>query len=194
MASKTSSWESDRKIGASELLTILITRQEEVIARLGPANRTIGPIAASINRPSAGRTTPARSRPYGRRHGELPIVIRAPDGQLIGPRDLVLQGGSGSRLFCEYQRALILERAESARDAARSRARQVGRPKSMDADKIETARALIASGISRVQVAKHVGVSRASLYREILADQLGCGEPVIVATQIACDVWSSRWP
>lgn len=72
--------------------------------------------------------------------------------------------------LAEYERALILERAEAARDAARARGRQTGRPKSMDADKIETARALLASGISRVQVAKRVGVSRAALYREIPAD------------------------
>ncbi|MDQ0725697.1 recombinase family protein [Microbacterium sp. W4I20] len=69
--------------------------------------------------------------------------------------------------LAEYERALILERAEAARDAARARGRQLGRPKSMDAEKIETARALLASGISRVQVAKRVGVSRAALYREI---------------------------
>ena len=72
--------------------------------------------------------------------------------------------------MAEYERALIFERAEAARDAARARGRQTGRPKSMDADKIETARALLASGISRVQVAKRVGVSRATLYREIPAD------------------------
>lgn len=72
--------------------------------------------------------------------------------------------------MAEYERALILERAEAARDAARARGRKTGRPRSMDADKIETARALLASGISRVQVAKRVGVSRAALYREIPAD------------------------
>lgn len=72
--------------------------------------------------------------------------------------------------MAEYERALILERAEAARDAARARGRQTGRPKSMDADKIETARALLASGISRVQVSKRLGVSRAALYREIPAE------------------------
>ncbi|KZE91775.1 recombinase family protein [Microbacterium sp. TNHR37B] len=71
--------------------------------------------------------------------------------------------------LAEYERALILERAEAARDAARARGRQVGRPKSMSADDIETARALLAAGQSRVQVAAKLGVSRASLYREIPA-------------------------
>jgi DNA invertase Pin-like site-specific DNA recombinase len=72
--------------------------------------------------------------------------------------------------LAEYERALILERAEAARDAARARGRQLGRPKTMDADKIETARALLAAGVSRVQVAQRIGVSRAALYREIPAE------------------------
>lgn len=71
--------------------------------------------------------------------------------------------------LAEYERALILERAEAARDAARARGRQVGRPKSMTAESIESARALLAAGQSRVQVAATLGVSRAALYREIPA-------------------------
>ncbi|WP_431072112.1 recombinase family protein [Microbacterium phyllosphaerae] len=71
--------------------------------------------------------------------------------------------------LAEYERALILERAEAARDAARARGRQVGRPKSMTAEQIEKARALLAADWSRVRVAKELGVSRASLYREIPA-------------------------
>jgi len=69
--------------------------------------------------------------------------------------------------LAEYERALILERADAAREAARARGRQVGRPKSIDAAKLDKARALLAGGWSRVQVAAELGVSRASLYREI---------------------------
>ena len=68
----------------------------------------------------------------------------------------------------EYERELIKERAEAAREAARARGRQVGRPKSIDAEKLADARDLLAAGRSRVEVAK-LGVSRASLYREIPA-------------------------
>lgn len=68
-----------------------------------------------------------------------------------------------------YERELILERADAARDAARARGRQVGRPKSIDVAKLDKARALLGAGWSRVQVAKELGVSRASLYREIPA-------------------------
>lgn len=72
--------------------------------------------------------------------------------------------------MAEYERALILERAEAARDAARARGRQAGRPKSMSPEQVEKARALLAAEWSRVRVAKELGVSRASLYREIPAD------------------------
>lgn len=69
----------------------------------------------------------------------------------------------------EYERELIKERAEAAREAARIRGRQVGRPKSINATQLADARALLAAGQSRVEVAKKLGVSRASLYREIPA-------------------------
>lgn len=71
--------------------------------------------------------------------------------------------------MAEYERALIIERADAAREAARSRGRQVGRPKSIDPAKLDKARALLGAGWSRVQVAAELGVSRASLYREIPA-------------------------
>ena len=71
--------------------------------------------------------------------------------------------------LAEYERALLLERAEAARDAARARGRQVGRPKSMSAEQIEKGRALLGAGWSRVRVARELGVSRATLYREIPA-------------------------
>lgn len=72
--------------------------------------------------------------------------------------------------LAEYERALILERAEAARDAAQARGRQTGRPKSMTPEQVDKARALLAADWSRVRVAKELHVSRASLYREIPAD------------------------
>lgn len=71
--------------------------------------------------------------------------------------------------LAEYERELIIERADAARDAARARGAHVGRPKSIDSDKLDKARALLAAGWSRVRVANELGVSRASLYREIPA-------------------------
>lgn len=67
----------------------------------------------------------------------------------------------------EYERELIQERAEVAREAARSRGKQIGRtPKLSNAD-IETARTLLGAGYSRVEIAKRLNVSRATIYRAI---------------------------
>jgi len=71
--------------------------------------------------------------------------------------------------LAEYERSLIIERADAAREAAHARGRQVGRPKSTDAETLEKARALLGAGWSRVRVARELGVSRATLYREIPA-------------------------
>lgn len=69
--------------------------------------------------------------------------------------------------LAEYERDLIVERAEAAREAARSRGRQVGRPKSTTPESLDKARALLNAGWSRVRVAQELGISRATLYREI---------------------------
>jgi DNA invertase Pin-like site-specific DNA recombinase len=71
--------------------------------------------------------------------------------------------------MAEYERALILERADAAREAARARGRQVGRPRSMTAQQRQKASDLLAAGWSRVKVAADLGVSRATLYRELPA-------------------------
>ncbi len=71
--------------------------------------------------------------------------------------------------LAEYERALIIERAEAARDAARARGRQVGRPKSTSPETLDKARALLGAGWSRVRVARELSISRATLYRELPA-------------------------
>lgn len=70
----------------------------------------------------------------------------------------------------ECERALILERAEAARDAAQARGRQTGRSKSVTPEQVDKVRALLASDWSLVRLDSELGVSRASLYREIPAD------------------------
>jgi len=72
--------------------------------------------------------------------------------------------------LAEYERALIIERADAAREAARARGRQVGRPKSTTGSQLDKARALLSAGWSRSQVAQELGISRATLYREIPAE------------------------
>lgn len=71
--------------------------------------------------------------------------------------------------LAEYERSLIIERAEVAREAARARGRQVGRPKSTSPEALDKARALLDAGWSRVRIARELGISRATLYREFPA-------------------------
>jgi DNA invertase Pin-like site-specific DNA recombinase len=71
--------------------------------------------------------------------------------------------------LAEYERALIMERAEAAREAARARGRQVGRPPSLTPEAVVDARALLAAGLSRAEIARKLKVSRATLYRAIPA-------------------------
>ena len=47
--------------------------------------------------------------------------------------------------LAEYERTLISERAEAAREAARVRGRQVGRPRAITADQLRAARAMRAA-------------------------------------------------
>lgn len=72
--------------------------------------------------------------------------------------------------LAEYERELIIERADAAREAARARGRQVGRPKSTTGSQLDKARVLLSAGWSRSRVAQELGISRATLYREIPAE------------------------
>lgn len=72
--------------------------------------------------------------------------------------------------LAEYERALIIERAEAAREAAKARGRQVGRPTKLTADQVADARLWLADGRSRAEVARKLEVSRATLYRAIPSD------------------------
>ena len=72
--------------------------------------------------------------------------------------------------LAEYERALIHERAEAARDAARARGKHTGRPKALTDSQLADARAFLAAGQSRTAIAKKLGVGRATIYRALPAD------------------------
>lgn len=76
--------------------------------------------------------------------------------------------------LAEYERTLILERAEVARAAARARGKQTGRPKAMTADQLRTARLMKAQGESVPTICQTLKVARSTLYRELAA--AGTGE------------------
>jgi len=73
--------------------------------------------------------------------------------------------------IAEFERNLILERTMAGLAAARARGRTGGRPRKITPEKLEAARALIASGRTVAQAAQAVGVSRATLYRHLRPEQ-----------------------
>lgn len=67
--------------------------------------------------------------------------------------------------LAEMEVALIRERASSAREAARVRGKQIGRPRVLTEPQAALAKKLRASGEPIALIAKTLGVSRASVYR-----------------------------
>ena len=64
-------------------------------------------------------------------------------------------------------RSLIRERTNAGLKAARARGRKGGRPKSMTAEDVRAAEALLNGNVGPTAVAERMGVSRATLYRHL---------------------------
>jgi DNA invertase Pin-like site-specific DNA recombinase len=72
--------------------------------------------------------------------------------------------------FNQLERDVIVERTKAGLDAARAKGRVGGRPRVMDAKKINTARALYESGNHTVaEIASMMGVGTATVYRYLAA-------------------------
>jgi len=69
--------------------------------------------------------------------------------------------------FAELERDIIHERTMAGLQAARAQGRSGGRPTVMDPDKLAAAQARRERGESPTQIAKVLGVSRASIYRHL---------------------------
>lgn len=67
--------------------------------------------------------------------------------------------------LAEYERKLINERAADAREAAKARGKQTGRPRAMKPDQVALARRMKDSGESMSTICDALKVSRATLYR-----------------------------
>lgn len=67
--------------------------------------------------------------------------------------------------LAEYERTLINERAEVAREAARDRGKQVGRPRSITPDQLRAAQAMKNGGESMASICTALGVKRSTLYK-----------------------------
>ncbi len=71
-------------------------------------------------------------------------------------------------LVHEYERELVKERTALKRQASRANGTKFGRPKKVsDAAHIATAKRMKAHGHTAKDIAKYLGVSRATLYRYI---------------------------
>ena len=74
-------------------------------------------------------------------------------------------------LMAEFERDMLRQRTHAGLAAARKRGRVGGRPKSLGADDLKKARALLGSGAySKGQVAEELGVSRHTLWRALGSD------------------------
>lgn len=101
---------------------------------------------------------------------ERGIGVRILTGKLSG---IYTPAGEGKffftmmAAFAELERDIIHERTMAGLAAARAQGRYGGRPTVMDGDKLAAARARRASGESPTQIARALGVSRASVYRHL---------------------------
>lgn len=69
--------------------------------------------------------------------------------------------------LAEYEHSLIAERAEEAREAARKRGKQTGRPRALTPSQVRQARTLRDAGETIVDIMASLGCSRATLYRAL---------------------------
>ncbi|BBZ15879.1 recombinase family protein [Mycolicibacterium gadium] len=85
------------------------------------------------------------------------------------PAGRMMIGVLGS--LAEYERALTVERTALKRAASRANGTKFGRPKKVeDAEHIATAKRMKAEGHTAKDIAKYLGVSRATLYRYLVDD------------------------
>lgn len=105
---------------------------------------------------------------------ELASSLQTQGVQFRSLTDGIDTGSAAGRFFfhvmaalAEMERDLIRERTNAGLQAARARGRLGGRKPKMDESKVSSAKRLLDSGMSSVEVAKNLGVSRATLYRRI---------------------------
>lgn len=69
--------------------------------------------------------------------------------------------------LAQYERGLIRERVKAGLDAARARGRRGGRPRRLDAERVEAARQLLSGGMTPTAAARSLGVPRSTLVESL---------------------------
>ncbi len=113
----------------------------------------------------------------GRTLKRLILMVEELEKKGIGFRSLresIDTTTSGGRLvfhvfgaLAEFERALISERTKAGLVAAKARGRCGGRPRLMDENKIQQAKALRESEFSVADICKTLGVSKGTFYRSV---------------------------
>lgn len=140
----------DDRVGLAELLAYVRRDDVVVVVALDRLGRSLSGIIRTIETLT-----------------ERGVVLRSlresiDTGTSVGR---MLVGIFGS--LAEYERSLIAERAEVAREAAHARGRQTGRPRVLSEDQARQLRALHAGGESVADLCRSFKVSRATVYRTL---------------------------
>lgn len=75
--------------------------------------------------------------------------------------------------LAEFERSLIAERTRAGLNAARAQGRTGGRPRVLAPEQVDTARALLMSGVSRREAARRLGINETTLRRALDASASG---------------------
>jgi DNA invertase Pin-like site-specific DNA recombinase len=138
----------DDRPGMAELLKYIREGDTVVVASLDRLGRSLSGILRTVET--------FKERGVGLRSLKESIDTSTSTGKM-------LLGIFGT--LAEYERELINERAAQAREAAKSRGKQTGRPKAMSTEQAAMARRMKASGESVPDICKTLKVSRSTLYR-----------------------------
>lgn len=145
---------SSRRPGLEQALDFLRDGRDTLVVwkldRLGRSTREILTIADNLN--------------------DRGIGLRVLSGALVGTYTPTGEGKFFFTImaaFAELERDINRERTMAGLAAARARGRVGGRPSVMDTEKTAAARARRAAGETPTQIAKALGVSRATVYRHL---------------------------
>jgi len=154
MFSDTLSGARDDRPGLAELMAYVRDGDTVVVWKLDRLGRNLAHILATVKELTARGVT-------------LVSVTDGIDSSTAAGRMMI--GVLGS--LAEYERELIQERTALKRAASRATGTKFGRPRKVsDTEHIATARRMKADGHTGRDIAKYLGVSRATLYRYLEED------------------------